>query len=798
MSDGSTQRFTGRGPELADLNRRLALASQGQPAVAVVEGPRGIGKSALLDNFAAQHDSLQLLTASGVEWEILAPFSMVEQLMRGLGAGPLPIPAEGETGSDKQALDVGRQLLESVRQLQQTGSVAVFVDDFQWADSASIKALSYMIRRLHAERVMTVAAISDESRPHISATAQRFLAAHQNSTIRVGPLTAGGIRDLATSAGIELSLPGAHHLAAHTLGNPLYARQLLSELPPEIWQQWQPELPAPRVFAAEVTARLAGCGAPGRALAEAASVLGRTIPFSEAAALAQVADAPAALDEAQQAGLLSDFGGGDRQMVTFAQPLGRAAVYTQLSHSRRGALHRQAARLAADAEQRLSHRAAASPLQDAELALEFDALARDKAATGQWAETARALIIAARLTPDKAARQSRLLQAVDALIGAGQLPQAMTFIPEVESLSPGCARDSVLAYAAIMRGRRTAAESFLASAWDRCDPASDPTTAGLVAQRYVLHSLAQWDGARLVEWSSTTVELSEPGSPPAIEAEAVAGLGLVAMGRVREALAHYAAVTARVPEGAQMQRVQLGYGWTHLAADEPLLARNELESASPTEYAAGSIRISLWAQGWLARAQFVLGDWDAALRTAEEAEQQLETAEMELIRPLVHWTATQVHALRGNWRQARIHREKAWAGEDSYMTTLIPARLAQAQFAEAQSDYPAVVRALEPLVNSTRPEWTHRPSGRGTTRTPMPSLWSTGSMTRAPSSAAMKSLPRHAATGRRPQGWPTCAGGFWERRAKSRKPERASSTDWPKWSRSPCPTSAPGCSSPTG
>lgn len=721
--DSNFQGFNGRGRELAELDLRLALAAQGQPAMVIVEGPSGIGKSALLENFFAQHDSLQILSGFGVEWESVEPFAVVEQLVRGRADAPLSgpdgvgpggagfnsvvptvdRPDDGPYGSEadsaRNAMKVGRRLLELVQQLQQSAPVAVVVDDLQWADPASIRALSYMVRRLHKERVMTVVTVSDEHRVNISAAAQRFLAGHQNTVIRVNPLTGAQIRDLAmAAAGIELTIPGAHHLAAHTLGNPLYTRQLLTELPPEIWQQWQPDLPAPRVFAAEVRTRLAHCGAAGRALAEAASVLGKTIPFADVAALAGTADSLAALDEAQQAGILASFGGGERQMLTFNQPLVRAAVYSQLSHTRRAELHRHAAQLALSTEQRLNHRAAASPLQNAQLAAEFEALANAKAATGQWSQTARALITSARLSTEKSLQQNRLLHAVDALIGAGQLPEAMTFLPEVESLAPSAARDTVLGYAAIMRGRRAAAETFLSNAWDSCDRSADPATAAVVAQRYVLHALAQWNGPELVEWSRTTVALAEPGSPPGVEAEAIAGLGLVAMGKRAEAFEHYARVAARVPEGAQTQRVQLGYGWAHLAFDDPQAARNELEAAVPTEYAAGSMRISLWAQAWLARTQFVLGDWDAAIRTVEEAERQLETADMDLIRPLVHWTATQVHALRGNWELAKMHMEKARASDQSYVTMLIPARLAQAQYAEAQGDYPAVVRALEPLV----------------------------------------------------------------------------------------------------
>lgn len=112
----------------------------------------------------------------------------------------------------------------------------------------------------------------------------------------------------------------------------------------------------------------------------------------------------------------------------------------------------------------------------------------------------------------------------------------------------------------------------------------------------------------------------------------------------------------------------------------------------------GSTRISLWAQAWLARTEFALGAWDDAIRTVNRAVAQLETTGLELLRPLVHWTGAQTHALRGNWDEARTHLRLASAGPHDYEVMLIPSCIARAQCAEAQADYETVLRALEPLT----------------------------------------------------------------------------------------------------
>ncbi|WP_457974364.1 response regulator transcription factor [Arthrobacter sp. D1-17] len=116
--------------------------------------------------------------------------------------------------------------------------------------------------------------------------------------------------------------------------------------------------------------------------------------------------------------------------------------------------------------------------------------------------------------------------------------------------------------------------------------------------------------------------------------------------------------------GAQHHRLQMGKGWLHLAMDRVEEARAELAGAVPTEFAHGSQRISLWAQAWLARADFALGSWDDALRTVQPALAMQEESGIELLRPLLHWTGAQIQALRGNWHAAADHLELGAASHD--------------------------------------------------------------------------------------------------------------------------------------
>lgn len=153
--------------------------------------------------------------------------------------------------------------------------------------------------------------------------------------------------------------------------------------------------------------------------------------------------------------------------------------------------------------------------------------------------------------------------------------------------------------------------------------------------------------------------------------------------------------------GAQAQRITLATGWLQLARDELHEARASLEAAVPTSQHGGSARIALWARAWLARAQFRTGRWDEALQTVAAGRELAASTGIVLTVPLLEWTATQVHALRGDAEAADEAVRRAEAAPAEYAVMRIPTLLARAAVAESRADHDGVLRALEPL--STAP-----------------------------------------------------------------------------------------------
>lgn len=659
----------GGGPELARLDELLSRT----PAVVVVDGPTGIGKTTLLRRFRRRHSAVHV---AGLAWEQDLPGALAARL---LDAPELPAhPAE-----------LGAHLLTRWRAAAEP--LVVIVDDAHHADRMSLQAIASAVARLDAERLLLVLTRStDEPAPDVL---DRIPAVR----LPVPPLTPDQARLLAARlTGVDLPMPVARRLCAHTGGIPRHLVDILRDTPPIRWSDWQTRLPVPLTAQRRVEATLAACSTQARALVEAAAVLGHEAVLADAVALGEIDDPITALDAAARAGLVTPAAGHGLDVLAFPVRFTRGAVYATLTPARRHALHRRAAELLTDETDRLRHRVEAAPLPDPGLADELVALAARKADEGAWAVVAGALIDASRISPTRADREGRLIEAVDALAGAGLLGQAVDALPDIEALPAGPRRDAVLAYVAVQRGRRAAAESYLDTAWRR--RGADRDAAAVVCQRHVLHALAEWDGDALVTWAGRAVEHAAPGAPAAVEARAIVGLGYGARGDRSAALAAYRHAVTESPTGPQHQRSRMGRGWLHLAMDDPEAARRELEFAVPAFRQSGSNRITLWALAWLARARFALGDWGGALQAVDQAESLLGATGIELLRPLVHWTGAQVRALRGEVAAADRHLRLGGAGEHDYAVMTVPALLARAHVAETVADHHGVARHLAPLV----------------------------------------------------------------------------------------------------
>jgi DNA-binding CsgD family transcriptional regulator len=702
-ADGFEDPFVGRAEELAVLGSVTHEVRRGRPQVVRIEGPAGIGKTALVERFLQGQSDMHVLRCAGEPEEALVDFGVIDQLFIGAGLTSARLRVGGDSGLPHVEPDVvGGQILTYLNEHEAKGPVVLLVDDLQWADPESLRALLFALRRVAAERVLTLLLTRNE----VAGPAEglcRLAARGAGAVLHLAPLTVRDVRSLASSVAAGPFTTGLMaQLHAHTLGNPSHLRDVLAELPPSEWCTSQSALPVPRAVAQRVRHVVGVCAPEARRLVEAASVLGDGSRLVTAAALAGVEDPLATIEVASAVGLLDTRDEREGRHVVFPHPLVQAAVYQRLGPARRVRLHLAAAELVDEEGARLRHRVVAADPPDEGLAEELSGFAQRQAALGAWSGAASALVEASRMSPSRQRREDRLLEALDNMIASGDLVQASAFAREIAGFAPGPHRDAALGYLAILHGKPREAEMRLRSAWQQCDAGADRRVAAVVALRWALHSVGRLRGADVVDWAQRSIELAPPGDAARIEAEALLGLGLGWSGGLDEGIEAYESVLARttdIPqENAAVGRILMPLGWLRLVAGDVPGSRSILAEAAPSQLRLGSMRIAVWSFVWLSRAEFLAGSWDESGVAAARAVALLEETGHEWLRPLARWAAVGVPAARGEWVAAEEHARLASSQGGDYELMVVAAGMARAQVDAARGDHEGVLRALEPVL----------------------------------------------------------------------------------------------------
>ena len=464
----STELQTGRGPpatesllerdaQLAVLRDLLEDAGQGRGGFALVEGPPGVGKSALLERAArmARDQAIVVLSARGHELERAFGWGVARSLLDGaLGAGRddlLAGPAAparvlfdaGEHGTGDQLSEAGFAILHAlywlVVRLAETGPLLLVVDDAHWADEPSLRFLVYLAGRLSDQPIAVIVGARDGELGE--GEILRQLAGEPSARICALPsLGAATVAEL-----VRRRLPGADDELCRrcfelTAGNPLGLRELLAA----IAQQEQPADAAALAAAAEVAARslarsvlrrLAALSADAQALARGVAIFEDDAPVHLAAELMGLdfATALAAADELARADVLR---AGDP--LGFTHPLVRAAVYGELPFGERARTHSRAARLLAESgassERVSAHLLESSPDGAPAVVALLRATAQRAMTRGAPASAVRYLERALREPPPEAERPAVLAELGRAEAAAG-LPDAIAHLEAAIALA---------------------------------------------------------------------------------------------------------------------------------------------------------------------------------------------------------------------------------------------------------------------------------------------------------------------------------------------------------------------------
>jgi len=401
--------IVGRTEERAVLDRFMGDA-MAEPRVLLIKGEAGIGKSTLLDDLletAAQRGVVVLACRSSHSEMDLSYVGLIELLASQadevIEALPGPqakvirmILRREEPDGQFDRLSLYLAVAAAIRSLAALGSVLIAIDDAQWLDHPSARTLVFLVRRLAgtATRIAIVCRAGEATEWIGDLT--RAIHGNRVDEVRLTPM---GPRDLSRVLrrvlGWAPAWPRTVRIAELSGGNPLHALEL-ARVVGSVREGVDLDGSLPDSVVELARSRIAKLAPQVRTALEIAA-----IPHAPTLDLLRQLDPmaiglDAALSNAERRGIVTI----DGERVRFSHPILAAAVYSSIPTPRRQRLHRAAATLSAEMEERAQHLARASENPDPEVALALAEAAEVAWRRGAPTAAADLLRLACLRTPD--------------------------------------------------------------------------------------------------------------------------------------------------------------------------------------------------------------------------------------------------------------------------------------------------------------------------------------------------------------------------------------------------------------
>ncbi|MFC0110326.1 helix-turn-helix transcriptional regulator [Kibdelosporangium aridum] len=336
-----------RNGPLGALERMLTRTATGQGGVTLVTGGMATGKTELLREFTgnAARSGTLVLSATGSRAEQSLPLGVMCQIVHGPAFPDIPVPslsAVDEVPWDEVDPDpavvgphdapVIREMCGALLTAAKHRTVVVWIDDIQFVDSATLRVLLYLRRRMTTAPILLVMSGWAQRRqtwPSFRAEITR----QPHDHIKLAPLSLDGVGELITErldgpAATRLS-PGCHQLSG---GNPLLINALLDDVTDR-------DLAPGVAYGQAVLTCLHRAGPQLHAVASAAALLGEHIT---PALVGQLVCEP--LDEVLPALDFLNCAGVFDQM-TFRHPVAATTVLDSMRPDDRSRMHLMAAKL---------------------------------------------------------------------------------------------------------------------------------------------------------------------------------------------------------------------------------------------------------------------------------------------------------------------------------------------------------------------------------------------------------------------------------------------------------------------
>ncbi|HEX2141321.1 MAG TPA: AAA family ATPase [Candidatus Limnocylindria bacterium] len=631
---------------LSLLSEAHAAASDGRGSVVLLAGEAGIGKTSLVNRFAAElGPQARLLLGMCDDLRIPRPLGP----LRNLAGAPSAELVEA-IATARPATEVGAALLAELERAPQPG--VLVLEDVHWADEATLDAVTVVARRIEGVPALLLLTfrpgeIGDD---HPLRSLLGAVPAAAARHIALAPLSREGVASLAGEQADEVYVA--------TGGNPFFVVQLLAAGPGEL----------PPSVANAVLAQAARLDPDARRLVELVSVVPSRIEATLVDAI--MPGWAVAAEEPERRGLL-EVGPTD---VRFRHELARLAIRSSVPVARRRRLHAEvlAALRAAGAD-------AADIVHHAEAAGDLDAVAEHALVAGRQAAAVGA-------NREAYAHFRRAADFADRLDSSGRA----TLFEELAG-SAYVANQVTDALAAIERAISIHVERDDRVAIGRCTR---------------LKSRIHWyagDGAAALDAARSAVAILEPIGPSGELARAYSALSQLAMlaGRVEETVswgerAVNLATTFGDDRGRAHALINIGLARAGVDPDDTAVLMEGYRAADAAGDRHEATRALLGLSG-------ILFEWvrpAEAIRIGDEAIAYAERYQVDTLLAYLKAMRAWMHLRAGEWAEAE---RLAWAEIERDVTVAqLVAKTVLAALAVRRGDADAAERLAEVVLQADR------------------------------------------------------------------------------------------------
>jgi DNA-binding CsgD family transcriptional regulator len=354
--------LVGRERELAQLQTWSAQARAGHGSLVLLAGEAGVGKTTLARRWLAG-SGLRVLEGVGVQGGTTAFGPLVEVLrahLRSPEAEPLAdrpltahlarlLPELGPPAPEGDRATLFEAIRAALAAIAAREPAALFLDDLQWADDATLELLGALARSLDGEPLLLLGAFRSDELPRGHPI--RHLRSELRRAGRLRQVTLEPLDAEATTALLEATLGTAaprlrRAVFDRTDGVPFFVQELASALaaggrleegPAGLELVEGEDVPLPDSVRDAVLLRAAGLAGDARTAVMTAAVAGLTFDPELVTTVAGLGEWP---EELRRRGLVAEAGPG---RMAFRHALVRDAFYGEVPWTRRLLLHRAVA-----------------------------------------------------------------------------------------------------------------------------------------------------------------------------------------------------------------------------------------------------------------------------------------------------------------------------------------------------------------------------------------------------------------------------------------------------------------------